>query len=195
MSSEYQAFLAQTTAKLQACVRDNDVLGRVLSSEKLIRSGTWVEFGVASGGTLRQIVSANQGGQAQIWGLDSFAGLPIAWHVQQKGDFAQSHPPSVPGAHLIVGTFEDTLPAFHPISPVTLAHVDCDIYSAAKTALRWLWGRVIPGSIVAFDEVWDYPTFAEHEMLALYEVSGGVGYDWIFSCATPGVARAALIIR
>jgi Methyltransferase domain len=193
MPPEYAAFLERTISEIKACVRDDDVLGRALSSDRLIRSGTWVEFGVAGGGTLRQIVAGNKG--AHVWGLDSFDGLPTAWHIESKGAYAQKQPPSVPGANLIVGLFEDTLPSFHPTSPVTLAHVDCDIYPAAKTALQWLWGRVIPGSIVVFDEIWAYPTFAEHEMLALYEVSGGTGYDWVFASATPGAPRAALVLR
>lgn len=185
MSPEYQQFCDETVKTLEALSDGDDkTLDRVLESPRLIRSRTWVEFGVAGGGTLTKMVAAK--GEAKVWGLDSFEGLTEAWHIQAKGDFAQSHPPNVPGAHIITGFFEDILPSFSPPDPVTLAHIDCDIYIGAKAALRWLWPRVISGTIVTFDEIWNYADFSKHEMLALYESSLGIRYEWIFAGRNQG---------
>ena|ERR1700685_3929219 len=191
MTPAYEQFLAETVAKLQSITRPTeDCLDRVLASDRLLRSGTWIEFGTASGASLRRMIAKK--GDAHVWGADSFTGLPEAWHIEPKGAFAQGHPPSVVGANLLVGYFQETLPGFSPPLPVTLAHVDCDVYSGASPALSWLWPRLVSGSIVTFDEIWGYPTYAEHEMLALYEVRAAPvrTYEWIFA----SLAQASLII-
>ena len=88
-----------------------DVLGEVLRSDRLKRTGTWAEFGVADGSTLRRI--AGMRGEARVWGFDSFVGLPEEWVrkddvVHLAGDFAQERIPQVAGANLVVGWFADT---------------------------------------------------------------------------------------
>jgi hypothetical protein len=162
-----------------------DVLGQVLRSDRLQRSGTWVEFGVADGSTLRRIASLR--GNAKVWAFDTFTGLPEEWVrkddvVHLKGHFAQERVPLVAGAHLVTGLFQDTLPSWHPPEPITLAHIDCDIYSGAIAALRHIAPKLAPGAIIAFDEIWEYPGFEEHEALALYEVSlEGLRWSPLFS--------------
>jgi hypothetical protein len=54
------------------------------------------------------------------------------------GTFAQASLPEVPGAELVEGLFEDTLPRYladHD-EPVALLHIDSYLYSSAKTVLE-----------------------------------------------------------
>jgi hypothetical protein len=177
----YAEWLADAQAALSA-LPPGDVLGQVFRHPALQRTGTWVEFGVASGGTLTRL--AEQRGAARLWGFDSFDGLPEAWTENRvgKGAFAVPVIPKIPGAHIVSGLFQETLPAWLPTDPITFVHVDCDIYSSAKCALA----KVRPllstdGAIIAFDELWDYPGYEKHEIKALYEelVEHGVRIEWI----------------
>ena len=54
--------------------------------------------------------------------------------------------------------------------PVALLHLDSDIYSAAIFVLRTLIadGRIVHGSVIVFDELFNYCGFENHESLALY---------------------------
>ena len=178
----YQQWLEATLATLRALPPGGDVLDQCLTSEHLIRSGTWIEFGVAGGNSLRRIVAAKH--TSRVFGLDSFKGLPEDWNLGDrvicKGGFAQESLPVIDGAELLVGLFQDTLPTFSPRERVTFAHIDCDIYSGAKCALEWLRPRLAVGALVTFDELWNYPNAAEHELKALYETFSGVSYEWLY---------------
>ncbi len=62
------------------------------------------------------------------------------------------------------GFFADT-----HAGPVSLLHVDCDLYSATKTVLRYLGHRLVAGSIILFDEYLNYPGWRHHEFKAFQE--------------------------
>src|ERR1044072_7557290 len=129
-----------------------------------------LEFGVATGRTVRTIADARDG--KEVYGFDSFEGLPEAWlNGMPKGAFARDDLPDVPGAELVVGLFADTLPGFldkHD-GHVDFLHVDGDLYSSAKTVLDHCGDRLRPGSIVHFDEFFNYPGWQAHEYRAWLE--------------------------
>ena len=54
--------------------------------------------------------------------------------------------------------------------PVALLHLDSDIYSAAIFVLRTLIAdrRIVSGTVIVFDELFNYCGFENHESLALY---------------------------
>jgi hypothetical protein len=63
---------------------------------------------------------------------------------------------------LIKGWFDQTLPPFlekHP-APVSFLHVDCDLYSSTKTIFDSLRTRFRPGTVIVFDEYFNYPGVA-----------------------------------
>lgn len=132
--------------------------------------GLALEFGVASGATLRIIAEGLPG--RGIYGFDVFTGLPEDWRTGfPSGAFAQEILPDVPGTELVVGLFGDTLPNFlreHP-EPVALLHLDADLYSAAVTVLENVGPRLIEGSIVVFDEYFNYPGWLRGEHKAWTE--------------------------
>lgn len=140
--------------------------------------GLVLEFGVASGTTLAILAEQTD---RQVFGFDSFDGLPEHWRLGfDAGQFAGAAP-EVEGAELVVGLFADVLPGFlaaHP-GPVAFVHVDCDLYSSTRTVLDAVGPRLVPGSVVVFDEYYNYPGWQEHEYRAWQEftLAHGVAYE------------------
>lgn len=146
--------------------------------------GLALEFGVATGATLRIIAEARAG--QPVFGFDSFQGLPERWRLgYDAGEFA--HPvPDVEGADLVIGLFEETLPRFlqeHP-GPVAFVHVDCDLYSSACTVLEHVGPRLRPGSILAFDEYFNFPGWQEFEHRAWREHVARTGLTFEYAGLT-----------
>lgn len=134
------------------------------------KGGLALEFGVWAGRSLRVIAEA-RGGRG-VFGFDSFQGLPedYRWDVG-AGTFAVDRLPDVPGAELVIGWFAETLPGFlaaHP-GPVDFVHVDSDLYSSAATVLEQVGPRLIAGSVIMFDEFFNYQGWEKHEFRAWQE--------------------------
>lgn len=145
--------------------------------------GLWLEFGVSTGASLRVIAGQTQ---ARIYGFDSFEGLPEDWvrgegrPTLKRGSF-RGDPEAVPShVTLVPGLFADTLPRFvegHP-EVVAFMHVDCDIYASAKTVFSSFCHKLTPGTVIVFDELFNYPNFADHEMRALLETASEQGLEY-----------------
>ena len=133
--------------------------------------GLALEFGVATGSTLR-IIADTVAGDRTVAGFDSFAGLPEAWRTGfPVGEFAQAEIPTVEGAEIVVGLFEEELPPFlaRNEEEVAFLHVDCDLYSSAKTVLALVGDRLAPDAILLFDEFFNYPGWRQYEFRAWLE--------------------------
>jgi Macrocin-O-methyltransferase (TylF) len=167
-SSEY-ALVNMRNAK--RCRNAQDLLGFALSQVPS-DLGLFLEFGVFSGTSINFI--AKNRPQSTIYGFDSFKGLPETWRPGfPKGAFSLSNLPNVvENVELIHGWFDRTLPTFceeHPDKPVAFLHVDCDLYSSTQTIFSLLKNRFIPGTIVVFDEYFNYPGWQLHESKAFGE--------------------------
>jgi macrocin-O-methyltransferase TylF-like protien len=143
--------------------------------------GMALEFGVGEGSTLRIIAEHCPG--RLVAGFDVFTGLPETWRSDfPAGHFAQEALPEVPGAELVVGLFEDTLPGFLEQHGDTIAflHLDADLYSSTRTVLDAAGSRLRGGSVVVFDEYFNYPGWQDHEHKAWLEFVArtGVTYRW-----------------
>ena len=90
-----------------------------------------------------------------------------------KGRFnKQGKLPKVPGNVILhPGWFEESLPGFTEKfrDPVAYMHVDCDIYSSTKTVFNHLAGQIVPGTVIVFDEYFNYPNWQQHEYKAFQE--------------------------
>lgn len=146
--------------------------------------GLICEFGVFEGQTITYI--AQQIPDRVVFGFDSFEGLPEDW----RGPFARGvfstggQLPSVPpNVTLVKGWFDATLPRFaaEHAGPAALLHVDCDLYSSTRCIFANLGSRVVPGSIIVFDEYFDYPGWQEHEFRAFAEfvAEAGLSYEYL----------------
>ena len=153
-------------------------LGADMVADTLLPTDLVLEFGVYSGRTLRTIGAYLP--RANIYGFDSFEGLPETWRPGYEiGEFnMHRQPPSnLPkNALIVVGWFDETLPRLvdhHAAAghTVGLLHVDCDIYSSTKTIFDELArGKMFrDGTVIVFDEAFNYPGFENHEIKAFYE--------------------------
>jgi predicted O-methyltransferase YrrM len=144
--------------------------------------GLYLEFGVHTGGTLRSIAEMAPAGT--VFGFDSFEGLPEDWRAEfVAGAFALDTLPEVPGAELVVGWFDQTLPGFleqHP-EQVAFLHLDADLYSSTKSVLDALAPRLRPGTVIVFDEYFNFPGWQQHEHKAWTEFVArtGVTFEYL----------------
>ncbi len=160
-------------------------------------SGLYLEFGVYSGWSINLI--ADQKPQQTIFGFDSFEGLPDKWRDgYEAGHFARDTFPEVrSNVKLIKGLFNRTLPLFldHASSiPVSYLHVDCDIYSSSVTIFNNLQKNIVPGTIIIFDEYFNYPYWEQHEFKAFQEYISSSGRKYKYIGVVPRHQQVAIQI-
>jgi hypothetical protein len=141
-----------------------------------------LEFGVYYGKTIKLIKNSLKD-KFEIFGFDSFSGLPEDW-VSFDGTIAGDGVciknffttnkiiPQIDGIKFYDGWFEDTINEYLKIAkPISLLHIDCDLYSSTKTILYNLNNYIKPNTIIIFDE-WFYngdPKYNDHEQKCFYE--------------------------
>jgi hypothetical protein len=169
--------------------------------------GLWLEFGTGAGLSLNHL---HPHVPETIYSFDWFNGLPENWiesngkthpagtfWVQDKKALLKRLDRTLPKAVIIDGLFADTLPIFLDAHTenVAFVHVDCDLYSSTKTVLNCLGDRIVPGTVLLFDEFWGYENYAEHEYLAFAEFIGGTDLYFEFIAHVIDARQAALVIK
>ena len=106
-------------------------------------------------------------------GFDSFNGLPENWRNGfDTGHFKLEKLPKVEdNVELIVGLFEKSLPVFLKEfnKKISFIHIDCDLYSSTKTIFDLISNNVQKGTVIVFDEFFNYPGWEFGEALAFFE--------------------------
>jgi hypothetical protein len=157
--------------------------------------GMILEFGVFSGHTINHIASH---AEETVYGFDSFEGLPEDWRPDfGQGSFQVSELPETrSNVELVVGWFDDTLPQFAAShhGPVSLLHVDCDLYSSTKTIFHFLAKRIVSGTIIVFDEYFNYVGWRNHEYKAFQEFIVASGLSYRYLGVVPGNQQVAVQI-
>lgn len=137
-----------------------------------------LEFGVCGGGSMR-VIRQTLDESYKVFGFDSFEGLPEAW-IDKKGNLVVPEKyfstngiiPNIADVKFYVGWFADTLPTYLKIAePISLLHIDSDLYSSAKDVLWTLNDYIVSDTIIVFDE-WFYkhdPEYDDHEEKAFNE--------------------------
>ena len=148
--------------------------------------GYVLEFGVSGGGTLRKFSKLIH--PHKIYGFDCFTGLPEDWGTYKKGALAASPNQIWPeNSEIVIGLFQDTLVDWlekHP-GTISYAHLDADIYSATKYVLEKIKERLVPGSLLHFDEIKIFQC-CDHEMRAFEEFMAATNTRWeILGQVTP----------
>jgi hypothetical protein len=185
-------FAAQHFAGVPRFANDEQLIRHCVQQAK--PGGLFLEFGVATGRTLRFIAEEYAG---PVYGFDGFNGLPEDWRPgYNAGAFAQAPPETAPNAELVIGYFDNTLPGFmvRHQQPVSFAHIDCDLYSSTKTILHCLKGNLIPGSILIFDEYLNYPGWREHEFKAWAEFVEQQHLTFHYTGCVPSHQQVSLIL-
>lgn len=131
----------------------------------------FLEFGVYSGHTINFCSSMFE--NTQFYGFDSFEGLPETQSVWTKGEFdLKGNLPKVnKNVSLIKGYFSDTLPNFlkEHKEKISFMHIDCDLYSSSKSVFDNVYDRIEAGTVIQFDEYYNYPGWKNHEYKAFQE--------------------------
>ena len=156
--------------------------------------GLVLELGVRYGISTRWIAGAVSG---PVHGFDSFEGLPEGWHIQAKGIYSThgEAPVLPPNVELHVGLFDQTLPPFlaETKGPVRFMNVDCDLYSSTRTALDQLGDRVVPGTVIVFDEYLINDAWREDEHKAFQEAVAQRG--WRYEYLAFGIPSGQAVVR
>lgn len=145
--------------------------------------GMYLEFGVFSGKTINHIAEKVQ--DKIIYGFDSFEGLPEDWRTGfGEGTFKRNNLPEVKNnVCLIKGWFNKTLPDFVKDHDEKCAfiHIDCDLYSSTKCVFDLLKDKIVSGTIICFDEYFNYPDWQNGEYKALQEfvTENNLSYEYI----------------
>lgn len=173
-------------------------------------NGLWMEFGVGKGTTI-DFIAENSFGRTVI-GFDKFDGLPEDWKMSDTLTYLQGHyslngtmpPLKSNNVVLVRGLFQDTLAEFlarNPQQSAAFVHIDCGLYTSTKFVLDTLhqYGKLVPGTMILFDELYNYQYFHEHEFRAFAEffADSGLKYHWVAHTESPVVwngNQAAIVI-
>lgn len=156
--------------------------------------GLVLEFGVCVGTSTRWLGEKTAG---KVHGFDSFDGLPEAWHDSAPGEYTtHGEPPELPSnVELHVGLFDATLPAFvaQHKEPIRFVNVDCDLYSSTKTMFDALSDRIVPGSVLVFDEYLVNDAWREDEYKAFQEAV--TAHGWRYEYVAFGLLNGQAAVR
>ena len=146
-----------------------------------IREGLICEFGVHKGVSIN--ILADKLPERVIHGFDSFEGLPENWNHVPKGTFnLDGNMPEVRNNVILhKGWFDETLEPFLLSTKENIAfvHIDSDIYSSAKYVLTKIKERLVKGSIIQFDEFFNYPNWKQGEFRAFTEFTDETGIVFV----------------
>jgi hypothetical protein len=158
-------YYVEHMSKATNCANTPDHLTHAMKRRKV--KGPVLEFGVASGKTINHLSTLTKD---KVFGFDAFEGLPEKWRAGfEEGAFAQKTPQVNANVELVVGLFDETLPKFvkqNEFDKIALLHVDCDLYSSTKTIFHYLGSRIVPGTVIVFDEYFNYPGGRQHDFKA-----------------------------
>lgn len=169
-----------------------DLLAAAMKQATL--QGLTLEFGVYSAYTLNHIASQTTD---KVFGFDSFEGLPEDWRPDiQKGAFRRGLPEVRSNVELVVGWFDQTLPGFleEHHEKVSFLHVDCDLYSSTKTIFDACADRIVSGTVIVFDEYFNYVGWRQHEYKAFMEFIEKTGHTFRYIGYVPSHQQVAVII-
>lgn len=123
--------------------------------------------------------------EAKFYGFDSFEGLPESFSIWKRGrfDIKGKLPKVNKNVSLIKGYFNETLPKFleEHKEKAAFIHIDCDLYSSTKTIFDNIYDRIVPNTVIQFDEYYNYPGWRNHEFKAFQEFCKkyNVEYEYI----------------
>lgn len=140
----------------------------------------YVEFGVWQGGSIRAWAKLLRNPQSTLHGFDSFEGLPAdyapkmpAGHFSTEGQLPVVDDPRV---QFFRGWFAETLPKYEWPDGYDrlIINIDADLYSSTKFVLDSVADRIVPGTLLYFDEFNDH----DHELRAFSEFLDETGMSF-----------------
>jgi Methyltransferase domain len=134
--------------------------------------GDLAEFGVFTGAITRFV--RPRFADRRYHAFDSWRGVPEAMGlaVNKFGfDLGGVVPKLPPDTTIHAGWFHETIPKWREQfdAPIAFAYIDCDLYESVCTVLEGLTDRILPGTILAFDDWYNFPNWEEHSLKASRE--------------------------
>lgn len=160
----------------------NAMLEYSLKQSEVVKDGLHCEFGVFMGESINFLASKTD---KVFHGFDSFEGLPETWREGfEKGTFLVNGLPKVrDNVRLHKGWFDRSVPVWlqNNPGPVAFLHMDADLYSSTKCVLDLLAPRMVPGTVIQFDEYFNYPGWKQGEYKAFQEfvAAHGVQFEYL----------------
>ena len=146
--------------------------------------GMICEFGVSRGRSMRMLEEILPKDRV-IYGFDTFEGLPEAWGDEKAGTYTAGGKVPQFGANVRIrqGLFDESIKAWlkeKEVSrlPLAFANIDCDLYSSTTSVLSQLQPRIVPGTILIFDEYICHPTWRNDEFRAWREAVKRFGWNY-----------------
>ncbi len=189
-------YIDKNMSNVQSVTTKEEVLIQSIKNVKL--DGLYLEFGVWMGETINIISTVTD---EEIFGFDSFEGLPEDWRdafPKGKFDLEGNLPIVQSNVKLIKGWFDDTIPSFiaeHPESLIAFLHVDCDLYSSTVTIFEQLGSKIASGTVIVFDEYFNYPGWRDGEFKAFQEFIKSRGLDYEYLTYNSTNEQVALIVK
>lgn len=155
----------------------------------------YLEFGVYVGKTINYFSKYIN----TIYGFDSFEGLKEDWvgFEMAKGTFNLNKklPKLNTNVVPIIGWIQDTLPKFlEKHNPeINFVHIDVDTYQTTKFILTKIKPYLLKNSIIAFDELYNFPGWEVGEYKALKEIFNENEYKFIVFCKNGPQAAIQII--
>jgi len=161
------------------CENALDVLTHAIENRT---TGLIAEFGVFNGNTINHISGLVK--DQPIYGFDSFEGLPETWtgfvYAKKMFDKGGNMPSVNANVKLIKGWFDKTVPEFfaNQKEQISILHLDADLYSSTKIVLDHAKPLIKDGTILCFDEFFNYPGYQLHEYKAFHEFIAETGWKY-----------------
>ena len=137
------------------------------------RPGLVCEFGVFRGKSVTLLAKHAE----TVHGFDSFEGFPDEDLLGTA--FDNEAPlnlhgvmPEVPGNVILhKGWYNESLPKFFAENSEQVGYlgIDCDLYSSTSTVLNLIADRINPGTVIYFDEFFNFPRWQFQEWRAWHE--------------------------
>lgn len=159
-----------------------------------------IEFGVGSGNSINYIANQLNKKKLKIYGFDTFFGNPEIWPGTDNTVGSSDQYGKIPknlkfNVEIIKGKIEDTLDSFFEKNDkeIALIHIDVNIFSTSKFILEKIKNKMVPGTVIIFDELVNYPFWWKNgEYKALREVFDDRNYNFI---AFDNAKKAAIKIK
>ena len=143
----------------------------------------YIEFGVYSGTSINFF--SKKLNNKKIYGFDSFEGLKEDWVGTSvpKGTFnlKKKIPQLENNVVPVTGWIQDTLPIFlkEKNPKINFVHMDVDTYESSKFVLESIKPNLVKGSVILFDELYNFEGWDVGEYKALKEVFNDDEYKFL----------------
>lgn len=161
-SRVYDAIKTNTLVDIFRCFE----LWQLVGDSGKLEHGDFIEIGVWRGGTgcLMAKKCQSAGILSKVYLCDTFTGVVKAGpldtgyfggeHADTSKDLVENLVRSLAldNVEILQGIFPDDTGSVIQDRKFRLCHIDVDVYQSAKDILDWIWGRMVPGSIIVFDD-------------------------------------------